>query len=142
MEMTHTIEQLKKSVARRSDPSVFLAHLHPSENGQVVRRALRRMILRRELWNRKQERFRKLFDRRPEENIIRGPGPTSRPTAPATGVRWWTPATTTWLLFDRPRAARPASGSLPLACEKAYTAAVSTLSSVTTCLYVGVAGFV
>jgi adenylate kinase family enzyme len=36
----------------------------------VTRRTLTRMALRRELWNGNRERFRSLFDRRPEENIL------------------------------------------------------------------------
>ena len=37
---------------------------------QIVPRTLRRVVLRRELWNGNRERFRNLFSRRPEESII------------------------------------------------------------------------
>ena len=54
----------------RADTVVWLDPSRRAVMWAVVRRTLGRMILRTELWNGNRERFRNLFDRRPEENII------------------------------------------------------------------------
>lgn len=54
----------------RADTVVWLDPPRASVMAAVVRRTLSRIFLQRELWNGNYERFRSLFDRRPEENLI------------------------------------------------------------------------
>ena len=57
-------------VWERADTVVWLDPSRVAVMWNVVRRTFGRMMLRKELWNGNRERFRNLFDRRPEENII------------------------------------------------------------------------
>lgn len=54
----------------RADTVVWLDPPRVRVMAAVVRRTLVRTLLRRELWNGNYERFRSLFDRRPEENLV------------------------------------------------------------------------
>jgi adenylate kinase family enzyme len=57
-------------VFARADTVVWLDLPRRVVMPRVTRRTLGRMFLRRELWNGNRERFRNLFEREPEENII------------------------------------------------------------------------
>lgn len=54
----------------RADTVVWLDYPRPRMMARLVRRTLRRIITGEELWNGNRERWRNLFDRRPEHNII------------------------------------------------------------------------
>jgi len=57
-------------VLARADTVVWLDLPRRVVMPRIIRRTLGRMILRKELWNGNRERFRNLFNRQPEENII------------------------------------------------------------------------
>ena len=57
-------------VWQRADTIVWLDLTRAAVMAQLLPRTLRRVLTGEELWNGNRERFRNLFDRRPEENVL------------------------------------------------------------------------
>jgi adenylate kinase family enzyme len=100
----------------RADTIVWLDLPRWQVMAQVVPRTLRRALTGAELWNGNRERWRNMFDRRPEENVMlwawtrhaplreshhphparrTPPGPPRTPPSPASTTSWTTPASKT-----------------------------------------------
>lgn len=66
----YTSQGVADLVWPRADTIVWLDPSLPVVLSRVVRRTLRRVLTRQELWNRNREPWSNLFDPRPERNII------------------------------------------------------------------------